>query len=72
MFASMPNFSDFYSEDAINNQGTECLRFLNEIISDFDDVRTFDLIACWNLWNAFNVVFVISQKLKLSIRKDFE
>ncbi|XP_072175471.1 adenylate cyclase type 3-like [Diadema setosum] len=38
MFASMPNFSDFYSEDAINNQGTECLRFLNEIISDFDDL----------------------------------
>ncbi|XP_071804572.1 adenylate cyclase type 3-like [Asterias amurensis] len=36
MFASIPNFSDFYSEDAINNQGTECLRFLNEIISDFD------------------------------------
>ncbi|XP_038051898.1 adenylate cyclase type 3-like [Patiria miniata] len=36
MFASIPNFSEFYSEDAINNQGTECLRFLNEIISDFD------------------------------------
>lgn len=36
LFASMPNFSDFYSEDAVNNQGLECLRFLNEVISDFD------------------------------------
>ncbi|XP_071958520.1 adenylate cyclase type 3-like [Antedon mediterranea] len=38
MFASIPNFSDFYSEDDYNNQGTECLRFLNEIISDFDEL----------------------------------
>lgn len=38
MFASIPNFADFYSEDAINNQGTECLRVLNEIFSDFDQV----------------------------------
>ncbi|XP_069786688.1 adenylate cyclase type 3 isoform X2 [Narcine bancroftii] len=36
MFASMPNFSDFYTEENINNGGIECLRFLNEIISDFD------------------------------------
>lgn len=40
LFASMPNFSDFYSEDTVNNQGLECLRFLNEVISDFDAVRT--------------------------------
>lgn len=38
LFASMPNFSDFYSEDTVNNQGLECLRFLNEVISDFDAV----------------------------------
>ncbi|XP_055849197.1 adenylate cyclase type 3 [Episyrphus balteatus] len=36
MFASMPNFADFYSEESVNNQGLECLRFLNEVISDFD------------------------------------
>lgn len=39
MFASIPNFSDFYTEESINNGGIECLRFLNEIISDFDSVR---------------------------------
>lgn len=38
LFASMPNFADFYSEESINNQGLECLRFLNEVISDFDAV----------------------------------
>lgn len=40
MFASIPNFSDFYTEESINNGGIECLRFLNEIISDFDSVRS--------------------------------
>lgn len=36
LFAAMPNFSDFYSEESVNNQGLECLRFLNEVISDYD------------------------------------
>ncbi|XP_018006383.1 uncharacterized protein LOC108664322 [Hyalella azteca] len=36
LFASMPNYGDFYSEESVNNQGLECLRFLNEVISDFD------------------------------------
>uniref|UniRef100_A0A670ZGG2 Adenylate cyclase type 3 n=1 Tax=Pseudonaja textilis TaxID=8673 RepID=A0A670ZGG2_PSETE len=36
MFASIPNFADFYTEESVNNGGIECLRFLNEIISDFD------------------------------------
>jgi class 3 adenylate cyclase len=36
LFASMPNFSDFYTEESVNNQGLECLRFLNEVISDYD------------------------------------
>lgn len=40
MFASLPNFADFYTEESINNGGIECLRFLNEIISDFDSVST--------------------------------
>lgn len=43
MFASIPNFSDFYTEESINNGGIECLRFLNEIISDFDSVSCLPL-----------------------------
>jgi len=38
MFASIPNFAEFYNESEINKQGLECLRLLNEIINDFDDV----------------------------------
>ncbi|KAH7969790.1 hypothetical protein HPB52_021948 [Rhipicephalus sanguineus] len=38
LFAAMPNFSDFYTEESVNNQGLECLRFLNEVISDFDAI----------------------------------
>lgn len=36
MFASIPNFQDFYSEDIEN--GKACIRILNEIICDFDSV----------------------------------
>ncbi|XP_077366742.1 adenylate cyclase type 3 [Festucalex cinctus] len=42
MFASIPNFSDFYTEESINNGGIECLRILNEIISDFDSLLDKD------------------------------
>ena len=40
MFASIPNFNDFYIELDGNNMGVECLRLLNEIIADFDEVRS--------------------------------
>jgi hypothetical protein len=42
MFASIPNFSDFYSEDNINKGGVECIRLLNEVIADFDEVNKFN------------------------------
>ena len=38
MFASIPNYKEFYDETDINKQGLECLRLLNEIICDFDKV----------------------------------
>ncbi|NWT84270.1 ADCY6 cyclase, partial [Lanius ludovicianus] len=38
MFASISNFSEFYVELEANNEGVECLRLLNEIIADFDEV----------------------------------
>uniref|UniRef100_A0A665V6C0 adenylate cyclase n=1 Tax=Echeneis naucrates TaxID=173247 RepID=A0A665V6C0_ECHNA len=46
MFASIPNFSDFYTEESINNGGLECLRILNEIISDFDSLLDRDEFRC--------------------------
>ncbi|XP_031314344.1 adenylate cyclase type 7 isoform X4 [Camelus dromedarius] len=38
MFASVPDFKVFYTECDINNEGLECLRLLNEIIADFDEL----------------------------------
>uniref|UniRef100_A0A665V7E4 adenylate cyclase n=1 Tax=Echeneis naucrates TaxID=173247 RepID=A0A665V7E4_ECHNA len=38
MFASVPQFKEFYSESSANSDGLECLRFLNEIIADFDEL----------------------------------
>ncbi|CAG7824595.1 unnamed protein product, partial [Allacma fusca] len=36
MFASIPNFMDFYAENDLNDQGIKCLQLLNEIIVEFD------------------------------------
>lgn len=50
MFASIPNFSEFYVELEANNEGVECLRLLNEIIADFDELLSedrFRLVAFW-------------------------
>uniref|UniRef100_A0A8C9MPM8 Adenylate cyclase type 2 n=1 Tax=Serinus canaria TaxID=9135 RepID=A0A8C9MPM8_SERCA len=38
MFASVPDFKEFYTESDVNKEGLECLRLLNEIIADFDDL----------------------------------
>ncbi|EJY58001.1 AAEL017420-PA, partial [Aedes aegypti] len=38
IFASVPNFHEFYTELDGSNQGVECLRLLNEIIADFDEL----------------------------------
>ncbi|KAM4707974.1 adenylate cyclase type 4 isoform 1-T8 [Discoglossus pictus] len=38
LFASIPDFKEFYTECDENHEGLECLRLLNEIIADFDEV----------------------------------
>ncbi|XP_052126237.1 Ca(2+)/calmodulin-responsive adenylate cyclase isoform X1 [Frankliniella occidentalis] len=38
VFASITNYHEFYIELDGNNQGMECLRLLNEIIADFDQL----------------------------------
>ncbi|XP_056270668.1 adenylate cyclase type 1 isoform X2 [Pseudoliparis swirei] len=42
LFASIANFNDFYIELDGNNMGVECLRLLNEIIADFDELMDKD------------------------------
>ncbi|XP_047110643.1 Ca(2+)/calmodulin-responsive adenylate cyclase isoform X3 [Schistocerca piceifrons] len=38
VFATVTNYHEFYTELDGNNQGVECLRLLNEIIADFDEL----------------------------------
>ncbi len=40
LFASIPDFADYYKEEESNNQGIECMRLLNEIFGDFDQLLT--------------------------------
>lgn len=42
IFASITNYSEFYQELEINDEGMECLRLLNEIIADFDGLTERD------------------------------
>lgn len=42
MFCSVPNFHEFYTELDGSHQGVECLRLLNEIIADFDELLCED------------------------------
>ncbi|RWS16946.1 hypothetical protein B4U79_08389 [Dinothrombium tinctorium] len=46
MFASIPNYTEFYDENDINKQGLECLRLLNEIICDFDKILLKPKFSC--------------------------
>ncbi|XP_071495947.1 adenylate cyclase type 2-like [Diadema antillarum] len=46
MFASIPNFKEFYTETDVNNEGLECLRLLNEIIADFDELLSKPKYSC--------------------------
>ncbi|XP_034118205.1 adenylate cyclase type 3 isoform X1 [Drosophila albomicans] len=72
LFASMPNFSDFYSEETVNNQGLECLRFLNEVISDFDALLELpqfqDIIKIKTIGSTYMAASGIS--LQRTIRND--
>ncbi|XP_033126053.1 adenylate cyclase type 2-like [Anneissia japonica] len=46
MFASIPNYKEFYMETDINKEGLECLRLLNEIIADFDELLSKPKYSC--------------------------
>lgn len=46
MFSSICNFSDFYTELDANGEGVECLRLLNEILVDFDELLSEPRFQC--------------------------
>ncbi|XP_071547406.1 adenylate cyclase type 2-like isoform X2 [Panulirus ornatus] len=52
IFASIPNYGEFYRENAMDEDGKMCLKVLNEIISDFDMLT-------------YNVQFLTMEKIKV-------
>lgn len=70
MFASIPNYKEFYDETDVNKQGLECLRLLNEIICDFDKVQKREVLQ--DLFH-FKLFYFISVALEAKVqwnRKD--
>lgn len=57
MFASVPDFKVFYTECDVNKEGLECLRLLNEIIADFDEVIKLLAKMAWTTHLLQNTVF---------------
>ena len=56
MFASIPDFKEFYVQSDTNNDGLECLRLLNEIIAEFDKVCLHKSKKKEKKWIAFCLV----------------
>lgn len=64
-FCSLPNFQEFYTELDGSNQGVECLRLLNEIIADFDEVLIFSENLIQNIHNNL-ISFTFSFYVKIA------
>lgn len=47
MFASIAGFNEYFEQKEIKHEGVDCLRLLNEIIADFDEVSArLKIILC--------------------------
>ncbi|XP_061675497.1 adenylate cyclase type 3 isoform X2 [Syngnathoides biaculeatus] len=71
MFASIPNFSDFYTEESINNGGIECLRFLNEIISDFDSLLDDPQFRCITKIKTIGSTYMAASGVTPDVKKGY-
>ncbi|XP_063678873.1 adenylate cyclase type 5-like isoform X3 [Bolinopsis microptera] len=64
MFASIPNFfAEFYAENDVNNNGLECMRVLNEIIADFDDLLEKPRFNCIEKIKTIGATYMVAAGL---------
>ena len=77
MFSNICNFNEFYYELDANGEGVECLRVLNQIIVDFDEVCFFSdlhLALMWIyvvVWRSFEIItnsFLVIVEVHLDLR----
>lgn len=67
MFASIPNYKEFYDESDVNKQGLECLRLLNEIICEFDkvtEIANFLRGEVVEIWCTFSTLVISFDSLR--------
>jgi adenylate cyclase 1 len=65
IFCSVPNFHEFYTELDGSNQGVECLRLLNEIIADFDE------LLCEEKFHAIDKIKTVGSTVSLKASAGF-
>ncbi|XP_059488765.1 adenylate cyclase type 2 [Neocloeon triangulifer] len=64
MFASIPNYKEFYDETDVNKQGLECLRLLNEIICDFDKLLLKPKFSCIEKIKTIGSTYMLASGLR--------
>ncbi|KAG7296307.1 hypothetical protein JYU34_021437 [Plutella xylostella] len=64
MFASIPNYKEFYDETDVNKQGLECLRLLNEIICDFDKLLLKPKFSCIEKIKTIGSTYMVASGLR--------
>ena len=67
IFASIPNFSEFYVELESNNEGVECLRLLNEIIADFDEILEEEAFKCIEKIKSTGATYMAASGIRLVV-----
>ncbi|CAH1398284.1 unnamed protein product [Nezara viridula] len=67
MFASIPNYKEFYDENDVNKQGLECLRLLNEIICDFDKLLMKPKFSCIEKIKTIGSTYMLASGLEPGI-----
>ena len=65
MFASIPEFRDYYQEEEVNKMGIECMRVLNEIISDFDEILRQDQFLGLEKIKTIGSTYMVASGLKV-------
>ena len=67
MFASLSNFAEFYDEADVNKHGVECMRVLNEIIADFDQLLVEDRFSSLVKIKTVGSTYMIASGLSVSL-----
>ena len=64
MFASIPNFNSFFEETVHEKLDIECMRVLNEVIADFDQLLNEERFSALEKIKTIGSTYMIASGLK--------